>query len=92
MLERMVISMLDISDFMTWFIAQVVSLFSSIFSTLNNITFLGTSLLKFSLTILIIGGGISILITIAQSNIVNSERSGRIKGRREAREKKKGGN
>ena len=43
----------DISDFMSWFIGQVVDMFGEIYSILDSITFAGTSLLKVLLTILI---------------------------------------
>lgn len=71
---------MDISNFMTWFIAQCVSIFGSVYSTLDSITFLGTSLLKFSITILILSAVIGVLFTLAQSFVVNSEQSGKVRG------------
>lgn len=66
----------DISSFMIWFINQVLSIFGSVFSILDGISFLGTSLLKFLLTILIISSIINILLTISKTGSI---RSGRVR-------------
>lgn len=82
---------MDITDFMTWFLSQIVSMFTSIFSTLDSITFMGTSLLKVSLTIIILSVLIPILLTVGKSSIIHSERSGKVKGQREERENREQG-
>lgn len=74
---------MDITNFMEWFIGQVVNMFTSIYNTLDNITFMGTSLLKVSLTIMILGALLTTLLTIANSNIANAEKSGKVKGESE---------
>lgn len=81
---------MDITEFMSWFISQVVTLFTKIFSLLDSVTFSGTSLLKVTLTILILSALIPILLTIGKSGIAHSERSGRVKGKQEANDEKNG--
>ena len=74
----------DISDFMSWFIGQVVDMFGEIYSILDSITFAGTSLLKVLLTILILGSLIGVILTIGKSvstNLSKSQRSERVKER-----------
>lgn len=75
MLER-VISM-DITNFMTWFINQVVSIFKKTFNILDSITFSGISLLDLIITIVILTALIGVLITVVQNVGINlqSERS-----------------
>lgn len=55
---------MDISTFMSWFVSQVVNIFTYTFTTLNNITFGGTSLLKIIVFINIIVPFLYIIITI----------------------------
>lgn len=73
---------------MQWFIELVVNMFTSIYNTLDSITFMGTSLLKFSLTIMILASLVTVLFTIANSYVVNGERFGRAEGRREKNKKR----
>lgn len=80
MLER-VIDM-DITEFMTWFIEQVVEMFSFVFSTLNSIEFLGTSLLQVLLTILILGSLLSVILTISKSVNYVGGKSEKVKSRK----------
>lgn len=65
---------MDISSFMTWFLTQVVNIFSYTYTTLNNITFMGTSLLKVILTITILGAMLPVLLTITQTQGVKAEK------------------
>lgn len=58
---------MDITNFMTWFINQVINLLSYIFNLLNNIKFMGTSLLKVILTVQILAIIIKILLTISEN-------------------------
>lgn len=81
MRER-VISM-DITNFMTWFIEQVVDMFTSIFTILDSIEFLGTSLLKVILTILILTSLLSVVLTIGKSSSVVASRADKVKTKRE---------
>lgn len=55
---------MDISTFMSWFIQQVVRIFTFVFTTLNSITFAGTSLLKVIIFINIIVPFLYLVITI----------------------------
>lgn len=55
---------MDISSFMSWFIQQVVRIFTYTYTTLNNITFAGTSLLKVIIFINIIIPFLYLVITI----------------------------
>lgn len=73
----------DITVFMEDFVDIVITIFSSCFQILDNITFAGTSLLRVSIGIMILGAVLPVLLTIAKSigsgtarNII-SERSKR---------------
>ena len=75
----------DITDFMSWFVSEVVDMFSELFSILDGITFAGTSLLKVILTLLILGALLPVILTFARSlssNLSRSERSDRVRNRR----------
>ena len=61
--------MIDITEFMTWFITQVINIFTAGFNILNNITFAGTSLLKINLAILFFSAAIPVILTIANSGL-----------------------
>ena len=58
---------MDITNFMTWFLNQVVSIFTQVFNIMEDIEFMGTNLLQVCITIIIIGTIIPILITIGNS-------------------------
>lgn len=55
---------MDITDFMTWFINLFVNFLKYIYNTLDNITFAGTSLLKFSIFCVLIYPIITMLFTL----------------------------
>lgn len=55
---------MDITNFMQWFINEILSMFTNIYNILNNITFMGTSLLKVILTITILSIILPILLTL----------------------------
>ena len=74
---------MDITNFMTWFISQVVNIFSFVFTTLDSIEFLGTSLLQVILTILILGSLLSVVLTIGKSVDYSVRRSERVRSRKE---------
>lgn len=80
---------MDISNFMTWFLSQVINIFTYTFNTLNSITFMGTSLLKVILTITILGALLPVLLTISQTQGVNAERRAYKKARNEARARRR---
>ena len=78
----------DISDFMSWFIGQVVDMFGEIYSILDSITFAGTSLLKVLLTILILGSLLGVILTFSKSvNFVGS-RSEKLKNKKSHNEER----
>ena len=52
---------------MTWFVNQVINLFTWGFNLLNSIEFWGTSLLKILITIVIIGAILPVLLTIGKT-------------------------
>lgn len=54
----------DITNFMTWWIEQVVNIFTKTYNILDSITFMGTSLLKVIITISLLSIIIPILLTI----------------------------
>lgn len=62
------INMYDITNFMTWFLTELLKLVSNIYSFLNNITFMGISILDFTITCLIISVVINIMLTLVTSN------------------------
>lgn len=64
---------MDITNFMTWFIYQVVNIFTFVYSTLNDITFMGTSLLKVILTIGILGALLPVILTLIQRQSISYE-------------------
>lgn len=56
---------INISSFMTWFLSQIYSIFSQIFSLLDRIILApGVSLLDFSITVFILGIVVTILVAI----------------------------
>ena len=79
----------DITDFMTWFLAQVVTIFTYTFNVLNSITFMGTSLLKVILTITILGAILPVLLTITQTQGVKAEKRAYRESRKESRKNAK---
>lgn len=58
---------MDITNFMQWFIQQVVSMFTQLFGILEDIEFMNTNLLQVCVTIIIISAIIPILLTIGTS-------------------------
>lgn len=74
---------MDISNFMSWFITQVVNIFKWFYNLLNSITFGGTSLLKVLVTIVILVPLISVVLTINQNVNIIGNRSDRIRNKKE---------
>lgn len=58
---------MDITNFMSWFLLQFVSLISWVFSTLDSITFFGTSLLKYSVGILVTGVIVDVMLSLVKA-------------------------
>lgn len=79
---------MDITDFMTWFINLFVNFLKYIYNTLDSITFAGTSLLKFSIFVVLIFPIITILFTlVSNKNIYNNVKND-IKNRKVAKNEK----
>ena len=78
---------MDISAFMSWFINQVISIFSKCYTILDSIQFGGTSLLKVIITIVILVPLLSVILTISQSVSVIGQKSERIREKREKAKK-----
>ena len=74
---------MDISNFMTWFVSQVVNIFSKVFGILDSITFAGTSLLRVLITITILVPLVGVFLTLSKSVNVMGQRSERISEKRE---------
>ena len=72
----------DITEFMSWFISQVVDMFGELFSILDSITFAGTSLLRVLLTIMIFGSLLGVILTISKSFNVVASKSEKVKDKR----------
>lgn len=77
---------MDITEFMTWWLSQVLQLFTKIFNLLDSIQFMGTSLLKVILTILILSVLIPVILTISRSTNFVGSKADKIKSRRSSDE------
>ena len=78
---------MDISGFMSWFVNQVITIFTKCFNIMDNIQFGGTSLLKVMITIAILVPLLSVILTISQSVSVIGQKSERIREKRERAKK-----
>lgn len=77
----------DISSFMGQFLAILFSGFATVYNTLASITFFGTSLLRFIISLSVLAAILSLLVSSVQLNALSELRS-----RRKASSKsKKGG-
>lgn len=74
---------MDITNFMQWFIDQVVSMFTYFFNLLDSITFMGTSLLRVIITISILIPLMSVLLTISKNGGIRVSKSERVRERSE---------
>ncbi len=69
---------MDITNFMTWFVNQVVNIFSWFFGILDNIQFAGTSVLKVSITILILIPLVGVFLTLVSNRSITVQKSERV--------------
>ena len=74
---------MDISNFMTWFINQVVNMFTEIFNILDSFKFLGTSLLGVIVTIVVLIPLLNIVLTISKSTNFVASKSEQVKRSKE---------
>lgn len=61
---------MDITNFLNWFITNVINLFVWFFNLLQSITFYGTNLLEFCVAILILGVTMNVLLGLVQSRSI----------------------
>lgn len=67
---------MDITNFISWFVSQCVSMFSQLFSILDSVTLFGFSLLDFCLSIFILLPlGINLFIAISKNTALTEKRS-----------------
>lgn len=59
--------LVDITNFIDWFVSTMISGVTSCFNILDSITFHGLSLLDFSLAFILIPTGVGIFIAISNS-------------------------
>lgn len=65
---------MDITDFITWFINQIINIFTWCFNLLNSITFYNISLLQYIISLLVLGVILEILFTLVSSNGIKNSR------------------
>lgn len=85
-MQERVINM-DITNFMTWFISQIVKMFSWFFGILDNFKFAGTSLLSVIIVIMIFSALLPVLLTISKSVNFIGSRSERVERSNKKNEK-----
>lgn len=74
----------DISEFMNWFVNWVAEIFWWVYQTLDNIQFAGTSILGVCIGITLLGIGLPILLNMAINQInIHTGTSERIKANKE---------
>ena len=74
---------MEITNFMTWFVSQVVNIFTWCFNLLDSITFGGTSLLKVMITIMILVPLLGVVLTVSRDSFVIGSKSERVKEKKE---------
>lgn len=74
---------MDITNFMTWFINLFVDLLKFVFNTLDSITFNGTSLLRYSIFVVLIIPIMTILFTLVSNRNVYRNIKNDIKTRKD---------
>lgn len=74
---------MDITNFMTWFLSEIVDMFTKIFNILDGITFFGTSLLRVIVVITILVPLLSVVLTISNSTSVIGSRYEKVKKSKE---------
>lgn len=72
---------MDISGFFNGFLSLMVECATNVYSTLDNITFNGVSLLGYSITLLILSVVTPMVITLTKSGVRTAKRSYRERSR-----------
>lgn len=70
---------MDITNFMAWFVNQVINMFSWFFNILDSIQFAGTSVLRVLITIAILVPLVGVFLTLSKNVNVIAQRSERIR-------------
>lgn len=79
---------MDITNFMSWFVSQVVNIFTQAFNILDSITFSGTSVLKVLVTIIILSTLLGVILTISSPGLsFRGNKSDKVKERNKNNEK-----
>lgn len=74
---------MDISNFMSWFVSQVVRIFTWCFNTLDSIQFGGTTLLRVLVTIVILVPLLSVFLTLGKNGGIPVARSEKVRSKSE---------
>ena len=75
---------MDISSFISWFVSMFSSIIGRILALLGNIKFMGTSLLGYSITLMILGVVFNILFSKVRNRRVREVSNGDRKGKGES--------
>lgn len=65
---------MDITSFITWFVENILNIFTWCFNLLNRITFYNVSLLQYIISLLVLGVILEILFTLVSNNGIKSSR------------------
>lgn len=76
----------NITPFMTWWVNLVVNTFTRLFNILDSFEFAGTTLLEVIISIVIISAMLPILLTIANTITVQSNKAQARRDRKERRQ------
>lgn len=69
---------MDITNFMTWFVSQVVNIFSWFFNILDSLQFGGTSVLRVLITIVILIPLVGVFLTLFKNDFRFNSTSERV--------------
>lgn len=76
----------DITNWMSWWVNQCISIFTFTYNTLDSIQFAGTSILRIIIWVAILGALFKVALTIPQG-IANNSSSERVKEEKYDKEK-----
>lgn len=80
---------MDISDFITWFIEQVVNIGTKTIAIIDSIIiYEGVTMLDFIIAIILLGMFLTIILAIPQNAMNKAEKIGRERKRKEKNDKK----
>ena len=67
---------MDITDFITFFVNSIKDIVAYCFTWLDSITFMGTSLLRYSIGLIILSMVIEIMLTLVKTRSIKESRPG----------------